>query len=201
MIREQILLTAFDLFSQYGIKKVSMDDIARSLRISKRTLYEYFTDKETLLVQGIWHNSNRLVEMLEDFKKGPYTALDVILLFYIEIMKRPRWYNKQYYEDLKKYPEAIRANEEIKSGFLQECKALFDRGVKEDVFRPEVNIEIMGLLAKEQLKMLQPSKSFCSHSNMEVYNTVLFTFLRGACTEKGQQILQRYAVKLSYNLQ
>lgn len=77
----QILLTAFDLFSQYGIKKVSMDDIARSLRISKRTLYEYFTDKETLLVQGIWHNSNRLVEMLEDFKKGPYTALDVMLFF------------------------------------------------------------------------------------------------------------------------
>lgn len=37
----QILLTAFDLFSQYGIKKVSMDDIARSLRISKRTLYEF----------------------------------------------------------------------------------------------------------------------------------------------------------------
>ncbi|MDR1913421.1 MAG: TetR/AcrR family transcriptional regulator, partial [Clostridiales bacterium] len=46
-------MTAFDLFSQYGIKSVSMDDIARNAAISKRTLYEFFGDKETLLVEGI----------------------------------------------------------------------------------------------------------------------------------------------------
>ncbi|MCD7936221.1 MAG: TetR/AcrR family transcriptional regulator [Tannerellaceae bacterium] len=201
MVKEQILLMAFDLFSQYGIKKVSMDDIARSLSISKRTLYEFFDDKETLLVNGILYNSQRLKENLEELKKGPYTALDVILLFYMEIMKRPRWYNKQYYEDLKRFPAAMKTNEEVKNDFVQQSRDLFDRGVKEGVFRSEVNIEIMALLAKEQLKMLQPSKSFCNHSNMEVYNTVLFTFLRGICTEKGEAVLQRYAVKLSYHLQ
>jgi len=192
---------AFDLFSQYGIKKVSMDDIARSLSISKRTLYEFFEDKETLLVQGILHNSQRVKENLEELKNGPYTALDVILLFYMDLMKRPRWYNKQYYEDLKRYPDALKTNEDIKGDFVNQSKELFDRGVQEGIFRPEVNIEIMALLAKEQLKMLQPSKSFCNHSNMEVYNTVLFTFLRGICTEKGEAILRRYAVKLSYQLQ
>lgn len=200
-MKERILIMAFDLFSQYGIKKVSMDDIARSLSISKRTLYEFFEDKETLLVQGILHNSQRVKENLEELKNGPYTALDVILLFYMDLMKRPRWYNKQYYEDLKRYPDALKTNEDIKGDFVNQSKELFDRGVQEGIFRPEVNIEIMALLAKEQLKMLQPSKSFCNHSNMEVYNTVLFTFLRGICTEKGEAILRRYAVKLSYQLQ
>ena len=49
VIKEQIMLTAFDLFSEHGIKNVSMDDIAHNASISKRTLYELFEDKETLL--------------------------------------------------------------------------------------------------------------------------------------------------------
>ena len=57
MIKEQIINTAFDLFSQYGIKSVSMDDVAKAAGISKRTLYESFEDKETLLIEGIDHNS------------------------------------------------------------------------------------------------------------------------------------------------
>ena len=52
MIKEQIINTAFDLFSQYGIKSVSMDDVAKAAGISKRTLYESFEDKETLLIGG-----------------------------------------------------------------------------------------------------------------------------------------------------
>mgnify|MGYP002236615387 FL=1 len=52
MIKEQIINTAFDLFSQYGIKSVSMDDVAKAAGISKRTLYESFEDKETLTDRG-----------------------------------------------------------------------------------------------------------------------------------------------------
>ena len=53
VIKEQIMLTAFDLFSEHGIKNVSMDDIAHNASISKRTLYELFEDKETLLTECI----------------------------------------------------------------------------------------------------------------------------------------------------
>ena len=60
MIKEQIINTAFDLFSQYGIKSVSMDDVAKAAGISKRTLYESFEDKEPLLIEGIDRNSESL---------------------------------------------------------------------------------------------------------------------------------------------
>lgn len=53
MNKEQIMMTALDLFSQHGIKSVSMDDLARNMGISKRTIYEFFEDKETLLAEGI----------------------------------------------------------------------------------------------------------------------------------------------------
>ena len=106
MIKEQIINTAFDLFSQYGIKSVSMDDVAKAAGISKRTLYESFEDKETLLIEGIDHNSESLGQYLTGLEKEPFNALEVILLFYEEMMKNPRWFNEKFYEDLKKYPKA-----------------------------------------------------------------------------------------------
>lgn len=192
--KEQIITIALDLFSQYGIKSVSMDDIARNMSISKRTLYSFFEDKEMLLVEGLTYSNNRLSSFLELLEKEEYSALDIILLFYEELMKRPRWYSQKFYEDIKRYPKAMQKKESEKEHFTNSCTRLFDRGVKEGVFQQEVNFEIVGLLAKEQLKMLHPSKTFSKHSNTEVYNTMLLTFLRGICTEKGREILDRWVI-------
>lgn len=202
MIKEQIIVLAFDLFSQYGIKSVSMDDIARNMSISKRTLYSFFNDKESLLVEGLDYINGNLIRILEQLEKESYTALDIVILFYEELMKRPRWYSKKFYEDLKRYPKAIEKKESEREEYIKSCTRLYNRGVKEGVFHVEANVEILGLLAKEQLKMLHPSRSFSKHSNAEVYNTVLVTFLRGICTDKGRTILDRWIkTKHIYNIQ
>ncbi|MDR0430914.1 MAG: TetR/AcrR family transcriptional regulator [Tannerellaceae bacterium] len=193
--KEQIITIAFDLFSQYGIKSVSMDDIARNMSISKRTLYSFFEDKETLLVEGLKYTNDRLSNFITQLEKEEYTAIVIVILFYEELMKRPRWYSKKFYEDIKKYPKAIEKRKAEKEAFTTISTRIFNRGVKEGVFQQEVNFEIVGLLAKEQLKMLHPSKSFSKHSNEEVYNTVLVTFLRGICTDKGREILDQWVIR------
>ena len=153
MIKEQIINTAFDLFSQYGIKSVSMDDVAKAAGISKRTLYESFEDKETLLIEGIDHNTESLGQYLTGLEKEPFNALEVILLFYEEMMKNPRWFNEKFYEDLKKYPKAQQKIEMNKARMGKRCMDLFTRGVKEGVFQEGINFEIMALLVKEQTKI------------------------------------------------
>ena len=198
MTKEQVMTTALDLFSQYGIKSVSMDDIARNMGISKRTIYEFFEDKETLLQEAIKFYNNSMRSTLNELEKGPYTALDVFILFYEEFMKHPRWYNKKYYDDLKRYPKAVEQVEKDKADFTKKSIKLLNRGAKEGVFQEDVNIEIWALLAKEQMKMIRPSKTFLNYSVAEVFQTVLFTFLRGICTERGFMILERYALKHSY---
>ena len=195
MTKEQVMTTALDLFSQYGIKSVSMDDIARNIGISKRTIYEFFEDKETLLQEANKSYNNSMRSTLAELEKGPYTALDVFVLFYEDFMKRPRWYNKKYYDDLKRYPKALQKTEEEKSRFLKKCIKLLSRGAKEGVFQPNINFEIVALLAKEQAKMIRPSKALSNHSVSEVFNTILYTFLRGISTEKGIAILDRYLLK------
>ncbi|RHJ95278.1 TetR/AcrR family transcriptional regulator [Parabacteroides bouchesdurhonensis] len=198
MLKDQILITAFDLFSQYGVKSVSMDDIAHKMGISKRTIYESFKDKEMLLVEGIIINNNRLKLFLEQLEKEPYTVLDVILLFYEELLKSPRWYSKRFYEDLKKYPRALKLTEINKEAISKKCLSLFERGTKEGVFLSNINYGIVALLAKEQAKMLRPSRIFEKYSITEVYSTILLTFLRGISTEKGRIILNRFALKQAY---
>lgn len=193
-------MTALDLFSQHGIKSVSMDDIARNMGISKRTIYEFFEDKETLLVKGIEYNHKKMKQVLTELEEGPYSVVEEIILFYEECMKRPRWYNRKFYDDLKRYPKALELNEKNKAEFSKKCMKLFTRGVKEGVFHKGINFEIVTLLAKEQIKMIRPTGAFLNHSVSEVYKTVLFTFLRGICTEKGLAILDRYALKQSQNL-
>lgn len=201
MIKEQIMQTAFDLFSQYGIKSVSMDDISKSINISKRTIYELFDDKETLLIESMQFNSNNLWLVLEKLEKESYSALEVILFFYEEVLKTPRWYSRKFYDDLRRYPKAKQQKEQQKADFSKKCIQLFNRGVKEGVFKVGVNVEIVALLAKEQSKMLKPSQAFSNYSCTEVFNTIIITFLRGVSTEKGIAILDRFALKQSYNIQ
>ena len=95
------MLTAFDLFSEHGIKNVSMDDIAHNMSVSKRTLYELFEDKETLLTECISLNYAQMRQSIKQLESEPITALEVALLFYEELMKRPRWFNRKFYDDLK----------------------------------------------------------------------------------------------------
>ena len=200
VIKEQIMLTAFDLFSEHGIKNVSMDDIAHNASISKRTLYELFEDKETLLTECINLNYTQMKSSIKQLESETITALEVALLFYEELMKQPRWFNQRFYDDLKRYPKAFQKTETEKSRFLKKCIKLLSRGAKEGVFQPNINFEIVALLAKEQAKMIRPSKALSNHSAAEVFNTILYTFLRGISTEKGIAILDRYLLKHTQEL-
>ena len=188
------MITAYDLFAQNGIKSVSMDDIARSMGISKRTIYEFYTDKEDLLCRGIVYTYNRFKKLLSTYELESETVIEAILGFYHELIKHPKCYNKKFYADLKRYPRAMEIESLYKSEFSETCRRLFDRGVKEGVFLSEINFELVTLIANKHINMLEPSKAFSSHSLVEIYSTVVYLFLRGISTVKGQEIIRHYAL-------
>lgn len=133
-IRERIINAVSDLFSQYGTKSVGMDDVTKTAGISKCTFYELFKDRETSLTERIDHNTGSLGQYLTESEKEPFNALEVIPLFYEEMIKSPRWFGEKFHGDLKEYSRAQRKIEVNKARMDKRRMDLFMRGAKEGVF-------------------------------------------------------------------
>ena len=76
-LKEQIVETAMEAFTKLGIRCVRMDDIALSLSISKRTLYELFRDKENLLLEGLRMQQQQMNEAMIEVTTRTENVLEV----------------------------------------------------------------------------------------------------------------------------
>ena len=79
-LRERIIMTSTEAFTSKGIKCITMDDIAAALGISKRTLYEVFADKETLLKESILKIQQDRDKYLQEVYEHSSNVLEVILV-------------------------------------------------------------------------------------------------------------------------
>ena len=68
MKEEQIIESARELFIKYGIKKTSMDEIAKNAGITKKTVYSYFTSKDELILYFIKEELNNMKEIVEEYE-------------------------------------------------------------------------------------------------------------------------------------
>ena len=79
-LRERIIMTATEAFTLKGIKCITMDDIAAALGISKRTLYEVFADKESLLKECILQKQAERDKYLQEIYAQSHTGGDTCCL-------------------------------------------------------------------------------------------------------------------------
>lgn len=194
-LRERIVIKAMEAFSRNGIKSITMDDVAASLGISKRTLYEVFRDKETLLKECILKNHREMTEFLTDAMAKSTNVLEVILVCYQRSIETFHKTNKRFFEDIKKYPriyEMMRHNQEQNS---DSTIAFFKMGVEQGIFRNDVNFAIVNLLVREQLDLLMNTEICNEYSFLDVYESIMFTYIRGISTEKGARILEDFIIE------
>ena len=106
-LKDRIINQAGDLFVKHGIKRISMDEIASKLGISKRTIYQNFEDKEDLLLQYIRQKDLMQSEYVKDLSKNEQTVVHVFLRT-IEMHKEFDFFNVRFLDDVKKYyPKAM----------------------------------------------------------------------------------------------
>lgn len=192
IVKERILKKADILFSTHGIKSITMDEIASSLGISKRTLYEVVKDKEDLLVACIERSQNEMHEYFDKVLEKTSNVLEVIILCYKATIKKYHKVNTLFFEDIKKYPKA---HERFLNGQREDSQKSIDffmRGVDQGLFRSDVNFEIVHLLLKEQMNVLLDAKVNKKYSMTLIYESIIFTFLRGVSTPKGYSELDKF---------
>jgi len=193
-VKERIIEKAGDLFYQYGVKNTSMDELASSLGISKRTIYENFRDKEDILL-------SLLIKLKEDRDKHFTSILkktnNVVEVFIkiIEIQQATPPGNVKFFQDIHKYyPRAARMmQEDIKKNnvFL---RSFLQNGIEQGYIRKDLNVDVAAFLVEESTYtyvrasyLEKPPFSF-----PELFYTMMINFVRGISTEKGIKIIDRY---------
>lgn len=191
-LRERIIMTSTEAFTSKGIKCITMDDIAAALGISKRTLYEVFADKETLLKESILKIQQDRDKYLQEVYEHSSNVLEVILAVFqksIEIFHKT---NKRFFEDIKKYPKVYAMMQDRQDSDSEKTMFFFKSGVEQGIFRSDVNFAIVNLLVREQFDVLLNTDICSEYPFIEVYESIMFTYIRGISTEKGAKVLEDF---------
>ena len=143
-LRERIIEKAMQEFSMHGIRAVKMDDLAADLGISKRTLYEIFKDKETLLLEGIKEYYNRKREYLHSYAEDErHDVMEIVMEAYRMKVEEVRSVNPAFYQDLIKYPKVTRFMKESQEASRTAFLDFMNRGVEDGYFRKDVNYQLV----------------------------------------------------------
>ncbi len=191
-LRERILKSAGELFAAHGIKGITMDQIAASLAISKRTLYEIFCDKETLLTECLLSHQREIHEYITTVFNGSSNVLEVILKIYQRTIEEFHKTNKRFFDDIKRYPKVWELAKNNKNQDAESTMAFFRMGVEQGLFRDDVNFAIVNHQVHLQLETLLNSELSDEYPFIEVYESIMLIWLRGISTAQGAQILEDF---------
>lgn len=196
-LRDQILKVAMREFTTLGVKSVKMDDIARKLRISKRTLYEIYENKETLLLECVERRMQVFEAVMEQFcAEGNKQVIDILLEFYRLQMEELRDMNPLYFEDLHKYPRVVAYIERTRREHDVRSMDFFARGVQDGYFRGDFNYELISRLENSMMQNVMEYKLYNLYSLQDIFRNVIMLFIRGMCTAKGIDELDRQLEEL-----
>ena len=194
--KEKILIGAEELFFRFGIKSMTMDDIAKHLGMSKKTIYQFYEDKDALVTSlvdaHIKRNSTQMCGYAESSKNAILEILSAIKHM-SEMFSRT---NPLLFHDLQKYhSEAWKNFTTFKNDIL--LKIVIDnlkRGIAEGLYRENISIKILAKLRIEEVEMaFNPNVFPPSQYNMlEVAKQLLEHFLLGICTLKGHKMANKY---------
>jgi len=189
--RNKIIETAAEQFMRFGIRSVTMDDIARQAGMSKKTIYQEFTDKNHLVFETFAASLERDKCMMETFPKLTDGTIEHLVGLSTYMRKRFADINPLVMNELQRYfPQCWQLFEDFKhTHIVKEVEAVLVKGKEEGFFRPEINNEIIALLRMEQMMItFDPIKFPPSKYNMVDLQIEIFEhFLYGIFTEKGRE--------------
>ena len=187
-LKERILETAMSAFAQYGIRAVKMDDIASGLSISKRTLYEIYGDKESLLLACVKKKHEEKLQYMTEFANN-HNVIEVVAEAYRRKVAETNRVNFLFYLDIQQYPQVMRLLEENHASLHESFMLFLSRGVKEGYFRKEVNYELISYMFDVIGESVAKNKLFMRYPLEELLNNLMLVPFRGFCTEKGLKVL------------
>ncbi len=195
-MRDKILKASKELFYKYGVKRMTMDDIAKHLAVSKKTLYQFFEDKEQIVNA---QSELTILEHQKSFEKIHQEAIDPIDEFF-SVSKHMgiilSEINPIFFYDLQKfYPEVWKKFLDFKMecacGMLEKN---LTEGIKSGLYRKEINVKILARYRMLQIDTVLNHETFPPQqfNIIEVNQMLLELFMHGITTIKGHKLINKY---------
>jgi len=196
LTRDQLRLIR-TLFKQYGIRNVTMDDISKSLGISKKTLYEAFPSKEELLNYIIeeWIKIMQDSTCEEIALKKSSNAIDEIVTILKHLSTSMHNINPIFFWELEKYyPEQAKKLNEFREKYISEkIRKNLEKGIAEKLYRSDINIDIVVMIYKQLVRsfpqLLQEDNLKDKFGVIIIMKEIYYYHLNAIVNEEGRKYL------------
>ncbi len=195
-LKEKIITSAIELFIRFGIRSVTMDDVAKEISVSKKTVYQYFQNKDAMVTDVV---TNYFVTEREEFETIKATAKDAIheLILTSKCIRRHVFkMNPAFLLDMQKFhnkawEEYLWFKQTIIKGQIREN---ISRGIAEKFFRKEMDSEIISIFRVESVQLLFDPKIFPieKYDFPTVQLQIMDHFINGLLTKEGRKKYQEY---------
>lgn len=187
--KERIMKYAFNEFVTKGLKAVKVDDIAAAMGMSKRTLYEFFGDKEGLLIECMKYNHEQRRMEFEQMRKNSKNALETLTKLYHVRLNEVKTVNPAFLSDIKKYEELMAYLEKSSEEKNEFALTFIDECVKDGMFRNDIDYNLLLNTFEILCRSILDNELYKQYDFENILNTVNLTFVRGVCTAKGLEVV------------
>jgi len=195
-MKNKILESVSELYLKYGVRSVSMDDVAHNMAISKKTIYQYFDDKNDLV--------NQVTSMLLSLRQLDYDEISASAsnaleeLFSMSRCMRTHFseLNPSLMYDLQKYHKEawglfLKHEEEV---VYHSVVDNLQRGIKEGFFRQEIDVNVLARLRVVEIHLSFDETVFAKDQFdfTEVQMQMYDHFVHGLLTDAGHELYKKY---------
>ena len=196
IMKEKIIQKAAEMFINLGFKSVTMDDIAKEMGISKKTIYTHFNNKTELIketVLSVFHSITCGIDHIMSLDKNPIEELYEMKKFTMLQLKNEK--ASPQYQLQKYYPEIYAMIKEMKFENMNQCTVdNLKRGVEGGYYRKNINIDFISRIYFLALSEINNETIFPTHQfpKIMIMEDYLEYHLRGIVTDKGKEILNQF---------
>ena len=194
-MKKNIILKATELFMKLGFKSVTMDDIAKEMGISKKTIYTHFNNKETIIgvvTDHVFETVCHDIDAICDLNQNPIQELYAIKKRVMQYMQKEK--ASPTYQLQKYYPAIYNNIKQRQFSYMQQCVVKnLNRGLEQDLYRHNIEVQFVARIYFNGITGIKEESLF-PHTMYEgetLYEMYLEYHLRGIVTPKGRNILNQ----------
>ena len=193
----KIIEDTHSLINKHGVKVLSMDEIARLLSISKKTLYKYFQNKKELVLKCFKHRHNQMLKDISILENKHENIIDLFFAMDDHIINTSKSIRKnpQMIENLKKYhPESFKfMNNLRKLAIVSAVSRIVLKGIEQGLLRKEINVEIVTELIVSNIYTITDTKIFSRNQYKfeQLVKEKRELHLRGLATKRGVNYFEK----------